>query len=75
MKNLLLLVFFATSCFAIAQKDEQKVLLTINNQPVYADEFKRVFSKNLNLLQDDQKDVEEYMDLFVDYKLKVLEAE
>ncbi|MDQ7916757.1 peptidylprolyl isomerase [Mesonia sp. MT50] len=75
MKNLLLLVFLATGCIAFAQKKEQKVLLTINDQPVYADEFKRVFSKNLNLLQDDQKDVSEYMDLFVDYKLKVLEAE
>jgi len=75
MKNLLLLVFLTTSCFAVAQKNDQKVLLTINNKPVYAEEFKRVFSKNLNLLQDDQKDVKEYMDLFVDYKLKVLEAE
>ncbi|MDT0295085.1 peptidylprolyl isomerase [Mesonia ostreae] len=75
MKNLLLLVFLTTSCFAFAQKNEQKVLLTINDQPVYAEEFKRVFSKNFNLLQESQKDVSEYMNLFVDYKLKVLEAE
>lgn len=75
MKNLLLLVFLTASCFAFAQKNEQKVLLTINDQPVYAEEFKRVFSKNFNLLQEDQKDMSQYMDLFVDYKLKVLEAE
>jgi len=75
MKNLLLLVFLTASCFAFAQKNEQKVLLTINDQPVYAEEFKRVFSKNFNLLQENQKDMSQYMDLFVDYKLKVLEAE
>ncbi|MCB0457980.1 MAG: peptidylprolyl isomerase [Flavobacteriaceae bacterium] len=51
------------------------VLMTINNKPVYAKEFKRVYTKNLDLVQDEtQKSVEGYLDLFIEYKLKVAEA-
>lgn len=62
------------SAFSVAQKDTD-VLLTINDKPVYAKEFKQVYKKNLDLVKDkDQKTVEGYLDLFVDYKLKVEEA-
>ncbi len=55
------------------QKD--KVLLTIADRPVYTSEFKRVYLKNIDLVKDDtQKDVDEYLDLFINYKLKLQEA-
>ena len=43
--------------------------------PVSANEFVRVFNKNLNLVQDDsQRKSDNYLELFVNYKLKLAEA-
>ncbi|MAK35446.1 MAG: peptidylprolyl isomerase, partial [Flavobacteriaceae bacterium] len=72
---LYLLAFMAVSFSAIAQNSKKEVLLTIDDDPIYASEFKRVYKKNLELVQDErQKTVEGYLDLFIDYKLKVKEA-
>lgn len=58
----------------MAQK-KSDVLLTIANEPVGVSEFKRVYLKNLDLVQDEsQKSVEGYLDLFIDYRLKLAEA-
>jgi len=66
--------FFFVAISAIAQ-NKKEVLLTINDEPVLASEFKRVYKKNLDLVQEEsQKTVEGYLQLFVDYKLKVAEA-
>ncbi|GGZ90649.1 peptidylprolyl isomerase [Algibacter mikhailovii] len=57
------------------QTDDDDVLFTVANEPVYASEFIRVYKKNLDLVQDDsQKDVDEYLKLFKSYKLKLKEA-
>ena len=70
--SIILLVLSFATVFSQKKKD---VLLTINDTPVYASEFKSVFNKNLDLVIDDsQKDVEGYLGLFIDYKLKVTEA-
>ncbi len=56
----------------VAQKD---VLFTVNDKPYYTDEFVRVYKKNLDLVKDDsQKDLNNYLDLFIGYKLKVNKA-
>ena len=66
------LFFMAVSVFGQNKKD---VLLTIDDRPVLASEFKRVYKKNLDLVQEEsQKSVDGYLQLFVDYKLKVAEA-
>lgn len=73
-KILLLIAFTSFSSSTFAQK-AQDVLLTINDEDISVAEFKRVYLKNLNLVQDDsQKDVTAYLDLFTDYKLKIQEA-
>ncbi|HZW78295.1 MAG TPA: peptidylprolyl isomerase [Flavobacteriaceae bacterium] len=74
MKKFLTICFLAFPiAFGFAQKKD--VLLHIDKQPIYADEFVRVYKKNLDLVQDDaQKDVDGYLDLFIDYKLKIAEA-
>ncbi|WP_299314928.1 peptidylprolyl isomerase [uncultured Aquimarina sp.] len=47
----------------------------INNSPVYTSEFKRVYLKNIDLVKDEsQKDIDEYLELFINYKLKLAEA-
>ncbi len=69
---LFLLFLFTFSSIAQKKKD---VLLTIDETPVHTSEFVRVYKKNLELVQDDsQKDVENYLELFIDYKLKIAEA-
>jgi peptidyl-prolyl cis-trans isomerase SurA len=68
-----LLVLFV--CLSNAQDSKKKVLFSVNDQPVYTDEFKRVYNKNIDLVKDEsQKDLDNYLDLFVGYKLKIAKA-
>ena len=72
-------LFLSISCLSFllsnAQITEDDVLLTIAGAPVSANEFVRVYNKNLNLVQDDsQKEVGSYLELFINYKLKLTEA-
>ena len=71
--NVFLLAFFvAATAFSQNKKD---ILLTIDGSPVYDNEFIRVYQKNLDLVQDEsQKDIDGYLNLFIDYKLKIAEA-
>lgn len=69
------LLFFAMTFSVFAQLKKDEVLLTVDNEPINANEFIRVYNKNLNLVQDEsQKDVDEYLDLYIKYKLKLREA-
>lgn len=58
-----------------AQTTSKDVLFTVEGDPIYASEFLRVYNKNLDLVQDEsQKNVDEYLKLFTNYKLKIKEA-
>jgi peptidyl-prolyl cis-trans isomerase SurA len=73
-KILFFLILTSFSNSAHAQKDKD-ILLTINDEDISVGDFKRVYLKNLNLVQDsNQKDVASYLDLYTDYKLKIQEA-
>lgn len=77
MKNLptFFAIFWLSFNFTNAQILDSDILLTISEEPVLANEFVRVYNKNLNLVQDDsQKEVESYLELFINYKLKLAEA-
>lgn len=53
----------------------QEVLFSVNKTSVTAKEFKRVYNKNIDLVKDEkQKDIDEYLNLYVNYKLKLEEA-
>jgi peptidyl-prolyl cis-trans isomerase SurA len=70
---LISLIVFNTVAFGQIKNND--VLFTINEEPVLVNEFLRVYNKNLDLVQDEsQKDVDEYLKLFVNYKLKLVEA-
>ncbi|MFW5773275.1 MAG: peptidylprolyl isomerase [Tangfeifania sp.] len=72
---LLLAAIFLHSNFLKAQ--DEKVLLTIGDHEITIDEFERIYKKNnQNLYEESEsKTPKEYLDLFIDYKLKVIEAE
>ncbi len=57
------------------QTTKEDILFTVDKAPVYASEFIRIYNKNLELVQDEsQKDVDAYLELFINYKLKLKEA-
>lgn len=55
-------------------KDNDPVLMTVNNKPVKLSEFEYLYQKN-NAQQLTVQPIDEYLDLFVIYKLKVADAE
>tara|TARA_Y100000766_G_scaffold100899_1_gene86215 strand:- start:650 stop:2281 length:1632 start_codon:yes stop_codon:yes gene_type:complete len=72
--NRFFLTFFLLSNFLFAQL-ENNILFKVNDSLVYVDEFNRVYNKNINLIdENNQKDFESYLELFINYKLKLAEA-
>lgn len=76
MKDIILRIILLVFCIsATAQIKDKNILFTIDNDPVTIAEFDRVYSKNINLVKDEaQKDKKNYLELFINYKLKVKEA-
>ncbi len=71
----LVLIYTLIGMFCYAQNEADEVLFTVDNEPIMASEFIRVYSKNLDLVKDEkQKDIDQYLNLFVNYKLKIKEA-
>lgn len=60
---------------SLAQGGKKEVLFTVDGKPYYTDEFSRVYKKNLDLVKDEsQKDLDQYLELFIGYKLKINKA-
>ena len=80
-KNFLLriVVIAAISFMSIGanaqSKLDKQVLMTIGDQPVTVKEFTDVYNKNNNR-EDivEKKSVDEYLDLFINFRMKVMEA-
>lgn len=69
----LTIVFLYMVCWASAQQDP--VLMRINGKDVLRSEFEYIYNKNNSLAGVEQKTLQEYVDLFVNFKLKVAAAE
>ena len=75
MKQLFFGLLVSLNFIGFAQNSTKEVLFTIDNKPYYTDEFSRVYKKNLDLVKDEsQKDLNQYLELFVGYKLKINKA-
>ena len=62
---------------SVSKDDSDQVLFTIDDSPVTAEEFVYVYKKN-NINNDSaftRSDIEDYLDLYVKFKLKIQEAE
>ena len=70
----LLILLITYPCYS--QKNAEKILFTINDAPTPSDEFRYVFNKNnLNKKESPiKKDIDNYLDLYINFKLKVTEA-
>ena len=69
------IVFFSFSFLSFSQFNETDILFSVNDEPVLAGEFIRVYNKNIDLVEDEsQKDVDNYLQLYINYKLKLSEA-
>ena len=77
LRTLVLAAVFMPTVYVCAQsKLDKQVLMTIGNTPVTVKEFTDVYAKN-NLKGDviEKKTVDEYIDLFTTFRMKVMEAE
>ena len=74
-KHLPFFFAFIFGSVSLVQAQDKAVLFTIEEAPIYASEFMRVYNKNLDLVKDEsQKDIDGYLKLFINYKLKLQEA-
>ena len=73
-KSIALFSFMAASCGLFAQTENDPVIMTINGNPVSKSEFEYIYNKNNSANSIDKKTLDEYVDLFINFKLKVEEA-
>lgn len=74
MKKVIILAALLFSGFVRGQ-DEERVLFSIEGTEVYNADFIRVFEKNKDIIvEDERKDFDDYFDLFVDFRLKLMQA-
>ena len=71
-KTFLSTLLLCASMAMFAQADQ--VLMTINDKPIMASEFLYIYEKNNQESSLEKKTMDEYLDLFINFKLKVAEA-
>ena len=74
MKKLFLLASLFMCAAANAQTVDDPVIMTVNGEPVLRSEFEYSYNKNNSEGVIDKKSIDEYVDLFINYKLKVCAA-
>lgn len=74
LKATLLFVLAIGSADLFAQKKDP-VLLTVDGQDITLSEFEAVYKKNNRDEVVDQEDLKEYLELYINFRLKVREAE
>lgn len=68
----LLFIYFS----AVSQNDNsKKTLLSIDNKKISVGEFERIYKKNNENPSYDKVSIREYLELFIHFKLKVIDAE
>ncbi|MEG1586126.1 MAG: peptidylprolyl isomerase [Bacteroidales bacterium] len=76
MKTKFLLTTLALSALSVSVYGEgDPVLMRINGQEIKKSEFEYIYHKNTQQQVAEQKNLDEYLNLFVNFKLKVAEAE
>jgi len=72
--NIILLIFSMLCISGYSQK-KRDILFKINGKPQLVSDFLKNYNKNIDIVADkNQKDINNYLNLYIDYKLKILEA-
>lgn len=70
-KTAIFLLLVALWCGGVVNAQDDPVIMTVNGKPVTRSEFEYSYNKNNNEHVVDRKTVREYVDMFINYKLKV----
>lgn len=73
-KTWLGVLLLAVTCASTFAKTDDPVVMTINGTPVVKSEFEYFYNKNNQQDLAEEKSFDEYVQMFVNYKLKVAEA-
>jgi len=75
VKSLVVLSFLVACAFSpVLAQDKNATVLTVDGEPTSLEEFENIFRKNNRDSAISQQSLDEYMELFINFKLKVKEA-
>ena len=76
MKKKLFLACFSVVCVSFVWAQEaDPIIMTIGDKAISRSEFEYIYNKNRNVSSSQQLSLDDYMQLFINFKLKVAEAE
>ena len=75
MKKVYFFLTMLISGLSAVAQSEDPVLMTVNGKEVRRSEFEYAFNKNRGNVSEEGETVEEYLGMYIDFKLKVAEAE
>lgn len=75
MRTMFFALFIVLSYHTMGQSGDNPVLLKIDDKEITRLEFETIYKKNNRDSAITEADLEEYLDLFINFKLKVMEAE
>jgi len=75
VKSLVVLSFLVACAFSpVLAQDKNATVLSVDGEPTSLEEFENIFRKNNRDSAISQQSLDEYMELFINFKLKVKEA-
>jgi peptidyl-prolyl cis-trans isomerase SurA len=74
MKKIILFVCFVAFLLVVCAQNKNDILFTVGNDAVTVPEFVNTFNKNNSLTTATEKELRDYLDLFVSFKLKVMDG-
>jgi len=75
IKKILFLLVLIIPVIVFCQTEDDEILMRIHDRDITLSEFERIYNKNNNNPAIEQQTVTEYLELFINFKLKVIEAE
>lgn len=76
MKKIIVCISFILGTLAVfAQKNDSPILMEIGDKKITLEEFEAIYNKNSDNKKNTKEEVEDYLDLYIKFKLKVVEAE
>jgi peptidyl-prolyl cis-trans isomerase SurA len=75
MKKSIFLIFLSSILVTGLKGQDSPVLMTIGDEKVTLGEFQRIYEKNNNETSLNRQSPEDYLDLYINFKIKVKEAE